>query len=209
MIVYATRFTMKKAAAGLLALAAVIWGVSTLSTRGAEAASVAGQTSLSQKLKTNEDRTNFLQSYGWEIDETPKTETEVRIPDEFDSAYETYNALQKTQGLDLEKYKGRKAMLYAYNVRNDPSGEQGVTANLVLYRNTLIAADISSAQADGFTRTVTEMPTAPSQDTAGTTLPQQQAETPQDAPQAQQQPSQPQDMPQGEAAPGMGIDIEE
>lgn len=205
MIVYATRFTMKKAAAGLLALAAVIWGVSTLSTRGAEAASVAGQASLSQKLKTNEDRVGFLQSYGWEIDETPKTETEVRIPDEFDSAYETYNALQKTQGLDLEKYKGRKAMLYAYNVRNDPSGEQGVTANLVLYRNTLIAADISSAQAEGFTRTVTERPTTPSQDAAGTT-PQQQAETPQEAP---QQPSQPQDTPPEQAAPGMGIDIEE
>ena len=55
-----------------------------------------------------------------------------RIPDEFDETYEEYNDLQKTQGLDLEKYKGRNATLYVYSVRNDPSGEEGVTANLVL-----------------------------------------------------------------------------
>ncbi|MBP3311500.1 MAG: DUF4830 domain-containing protein [Butyricicoccus sp.] len=158
MIVYATKLTVKKAAVGLLALAAVIWGVSALSARGAGAASAAAEASLSQKLATNEARVEFLQSYGWEVDATPQSETEVRIPDEFDAAYEEYNALQKSQGLDLEKYKGRKATLYVYAVHNDPSGEEGVTASLVLYRNRLIAADICSAQKDGFIRAVTEKP---------------------------------------------------
>ena len=164
MIVYATKLTVKKAAVGLLALAAVIWGVSALSARGAGAASVAAEASLSQKLATNEARVEFLESYGWEVAETPKSETDVRIPDEFDAAYEEYNALQKTQGLDLEKYKGRKATLYVYEVRNDPSGEEGVTASLVLYRNRLIAADICSAQTDGFIRAVTERPDQKEQD---------------------------------------------
>lgn len=158
MIVYATKLTVKKAAVGLLALAAVIWGVSALSARGAGAASAAAEASLSQKLATNEARVEFLQSYGWEVDATPQSETEVRIPDEFDAAYEEYNALQKSQGLDLEKYKGRKATLYVYAVHNDPSGEEGVTASLALYRNRLIAADICSAQKDGFIRAVTEKP---------------------------------------------------
>ena len=45
-------------------------------------------------------------------------------------------------------------------MRNDPSGEEGVTASLVLYRNRLIAADISSAAVDGFVRPVTERPAA-------------------------------------------------
>ena len=156
MIVYATKLTVKKAAVGLLALAAVIWGVSTLRTASADIASASGEASLSQKLGTNEERVEFLQSYGWEVDETPVSETEVRIPDEFDETYEEYNDLQKTQGLDLEKYKGRNATLYVYSVHNDPSGEEGVTANLVLYRNRLIAADVCSAQKDGFLRMITE-----------------------------------------------------
>ena len=156
MIVYATKLTVKKAAVGLLALAAVIWGVSTLSARGADTASAAAEAGLSQKLATNEARVEFLQSYGWEVEETPTTDTEVRIPDTFDAVYEEYNVLQKKQGLDLEKYKGRKAMLYVYPVLNDPSGEEGVTASLVLYRNRLIAADICSAKADGFIHGVNE-----------------------------------------------------
>lgn len=164
MIVYATKLTVKKAAIGLLALATVIWGVSALSVRGTEAASVAAEASLSQKLKTNEERVDFLESYGWQIDQTPVSETEVRIPDEFNAAYHEYNELQNAQGLDLTKYKGRKAMLYVYHVLNDPSGEEGVTASMVLYRDRLIAADVCSAQVDGFIRPVTEWPSANAQE---------------------------------------------
>ena len=84
------------------------------------------------------------------------SEQDVRIPDTFDAAYQSYNELQKTQGLDLTRYQGRKCQLYVYQVRNDPSGETGVTANLVLYRDNLIAADICSEDADGFVRAVTD-----------------------------------------------------
>ena len=160
MIVYATKLTVKKALVGLLAVAAVVWGIAALAPGGMEsvAAAASGTADLSRKLKTNEERAAFLRSFGWEIDDTPLSETEVRIPDEFDAAYQSYNELQRSQGLDLEKYKGRKCMLYVYAVRNDPSGEEGVTASLVLYKNKLIAADICSADADGFIHGVTERP---------------------------------------------------
>lgn len=158
MIVYATKLTVKKALVGMLAVAAVVWGIAALAPEGLEAVSAAGTAELSQKLKTNEDRTAFLRSFGWEVDDTPLSETEVRIPDEFDEAYQSYNELQRSQGLDLEKYRGRKVMLYVYAVHNDPSGEEGVTASLVLYKNRLIAADICSADADGFIHGVTERP---------------------------------------------------
>lgn len=160
MIVYATKLTIKKAVIGLLAVAAVVWGITALTPQGVQTVSAAatGSGSLSQKLKTNEDRVAFLRSYGWEVDDTPVTETEVRIPDQFDAAYEDYNQMQQKQGLDLSRYKGKKAALYVYAVHNDPSGEEGVTASLVLYRNRLIAADVCSAQADGFIRGVTERP---------------------------------------------------
>lgn len=160
MIVYATKLTVKKAVVGLLAVAAVVWGIAVLAPEGMEAVSAAatGGTSLSQKLKDNEERTAFLRSFGWEIDDTPLTETEVRIPDTFDEAYLEYNELQKSQGLDLEKYRGKKAMLYIYAVHNDPSGEEGVTASLVLYKNKVIAADICSADPEGFIHGITERP---------------------------------------------------
>ena len=99
-----------------------------------------------------------MRSYGWEVDANPIAEQDVRIPDTFDAAYESYNALQKTQGLDLTRYQGRKCQLYVYQVRNDPSGEEGVTANLVLYRGRLIAADICSEDADGFVRAIPDRP---------------------------------------------------
>lgn len=161
MVVYATKLTRRKIAAGLLVLCALALGVGRLVVGGEpETVSVSAGDSIACKLKTNEDRVNFLRGYGWEIDETPVTEQAVRIPDVFDAAYQSYNELQKSQGLDLTRYQGKKATLYIYTVRNDPSGEEGVTASLVLYRNRLIAADISSAAADGFVRPVTERPAA-------------------------------------------------
>lgn len=163
MVVYATKLTGRKIAVGVLAVCALVFCVGRIAMGGGEeaaAVSAEASASIACKLKTNEDRVGFLRGYGWEVDETPVTEQEVRIPDVFDAAYQSYNALQQTQGLDLTRYQGKKAVLYIYNVRNDPSGEEGVTASLVLYRNRLIAADISSAASDGFVRAVTERPAA-------------------------------------------------
>ena len=169
MVVFAMKLTARRVAAGLLAACALVWGISAVTGRGEEAVSAAGEASIAQKLKTNEDRTAFLRGYGWEIDDTPVIETEVRIPETFDASYQSYNELQKAQGLDLERYKGKKAELYVYAVHNDPSGEEGVTASLLLYRDRLIAADISSAQADGFVRAVTERPAPAGEEKTETT----------------------------------------
>lgn len=156
MVMYTTKLTRRKIVVGILALCAVIAGTGYWIFGQGHAASAAAETSISCKLRENEDRVSFLRSYGWETDPTAVAEQDVRIPDTFDAAYESYNALQKTQGLDLTKYQGRKCKLYVYRVHNDPSGEQGVTANLVLYRDRLIAADICSEKADGFVHALTD-----------------------------------------------------
>ncbi len=157
MVMYTTKLTKRKIAVGLITLCAVIVGTGCWIFGGrADTASAVAETSISCKLKNNEERVAFLRGYGWEIDPSPAAEQEVRIPDTFDAAYESYNELQKTQGLDLTKYQGRKCKLYVYRVQNDPSGEQGVTANLVFYRDRLIAADICSENADGFVRAITD-----------------------------------------------------
>ena len=70
------------------------------------------------KIKTNEDRIAFLQQFGWKVDERPIEETEVTIPENFDKVFTGYNEIQKRQGLDLSKYKGKKVMRYTYEVTN-------------------------------------------------------------------------------------------
>ena len=157
MVVYATKLTVKKALCGVLAVCALVWGAGALGELQEAAVSVSGERgSLACKLKTNEERVEFLESFGIEVEDTPVTETEVRIPEVFDAEYTAYNELQKKMGLDLEAHRGKRAMLYVYEVEDDPSGEEGVTASLVLCRNKLIAADVSSADADGFVRALTD-----------------------------------------------------
>ena len=85
----------------------------------------------------------------------------MQIPKSFDDDYRAYNALQIEQGMDLTPYQGKRATLYTYELLSYPTGESGVTANLLVRRGRLIAADISAAEADGFVHGITQQPSQP------------------------------------------------
>lgn len=160
MIVYATKMSVKKAVVGVLVIGAVVLGVAALAPRVSEATGVqttAGE-DMGAKLKTNEQRVALLEGYGWKVDPEPRSEREVQIPKVFDETYEAYNAIQLEQGLDLVPYQGKRATLYTYELTEYPTGAEGVTANLLVRKNKLIAADISAAEADGFVHGITHMP---------------------------------------------------
>ena len=139
MIVFAAKVSVRKIVVGVLAVGLVLVGAAALLPKTAEAdtAVSAEGAALSAKLKTNEDRVALLTACGWSVDSEPVGTQEVQIPDTFDEIYEQYNAIALT----------------AY-----PTGEQGVTANLLVRRNRLIAADITSAQTDGFVHGLLDMP---------------------------------------------------
>lgn len=160
MIVFAAKVSVKKVVAGVLAVGAVVLGVVLLAPAAetVHAQTVSGEIDLDSKLKTNEQRVALLESYGWQVEPEPRSEREVQIPKTFDDTYQAYNAIQLEQGLDLVPYQGKRATLYTYELTAYPTGEEGVTANLLIRRNRLIAADISSAEADGFVDGITEMP---------------------------------------------------
>ena len=161
MIVFAAKVSVKKVVAGVLAVGAVALGVAMLAPAAAETVQVSvaeGEIDLDSKLKTNEQRVALLESYGWKVDPEPRSEREVQIPKTFDDTYQAYNDIQREQGLDLAPYQGKRAMLYTYELVEYPTGAQGVTANLLIRRNRLIAADISAAEADGFVHGITEYP---------------------------------------------------
>ncbi|MBE6538895.1 MAG: DUF4830 domain-containing protein [Ruminococcaceae bacterium] len=102
------------------------------------------------KIKTNEDRIKFLEQFGWTVSADALQSEEVLIPAEFDKIFAGYNEIQKSQGLDLGKYKKKKLMRYTYEVTNYEGYEGKVLANILVYRGKVVGGDICSADADGF-----------------------------------------------------------
>lgn len=102
------------------------------------------------KIKTNEDRIKFLEQFGWNVVTEPIETQEVTIPAEFDKVFASYNEIQKSQGLDLGKYKKKKLTRYTYEVTNFDGYEGKVLANILVYRNKVVGGDICSADSDGF-----------------------------------------------------------
>ncbi|MBR3149969.1 MAG: DUF4830 domain-containing protein [Eubacterium sp.] len=97
---------------------------------------------------TSEERAAYLESLGWEFDGT--SEKEITIPASFNRVYENYNAIQKKQGFDLSKYKGKTATMYTYNITNYKDNKN-VIANLMICDGVLIGADLCDPSAkDGF-----------------------------------------------------------
>ena len=105
-------FSAKVTKAKLLILAACCCCLALVIILAVPANSSKTNAQTSNLAKTNEDRVSFLEQYGWDVSDEPVEVTDVVIPTTFDSTYETYNTLQKSQGLDLENYKGENATRY-------------------------------------------------------------------------------------------------
>ena len=101
-------------------------------------------------VRSNQDRIDYLAAYGWQVSEEPLVTQELLIPEEMDDSYTEYLALQTGQGFDLQKYAGKRVKRYTYEVLNYPTGETGVQANLLLYKNTVIGGEVLSPRLDGF-----------------------------------------------------------
>ena len=102
------------------------------------------------KVKTSDDIVSFLSQFGWEVDGTPLEEVKIRIPMEFDKVMNSYNELQRGQGLDLSKYRGKEVTRYTFRITNYPGYNGKVLANVLIYRNRVIGGDICSADTSGF-----------------------------------------------------------
>ena len=131
--------------------AAVVCGVLLTGSVLAEGRDAAASAAVSPKgIKTNEDRIAYLSSYGWMVSDQPVSVEELIIPEEFDDTYSQYLELQAAQGFDLTEYAGKRVKRYTYQVNNYPTGESGIQAGLLIYKNTVIGGDVLSAQLGGF-----------------------------------------------------------
>lgn len=99
--------------------------------------------------ETNEERVQYLSSFGWQVEEQAAETREVMIPAEFNDVYTTYNAMQQAQGFDLRPYAGQVCTQYKYRITNYPN-ETEVFATLLVYGRIVIGGDVACAEVDGF-----------------------------------------------------------
>ena len=97
----------------------------------------------------NEDRVQFLSSFGWEVATSPVQTSQVRIPESASQVFTRYNALQQSQGYDLSPYAGKTVMRYVYTVKNYPGATEPVYATLLISGNRVIGGDITDTAPTG------------------------------------------------------------
>ena len=153
MFIYAIKgSTLKFAAAMALSLAVLILLVIFVPTYESEARptiSIGDREINFTNIRTDADRREFLSQFGWTLSDKEPFYEEVSIPKEFDGIFTSYNDMQKSQGLDLQKYAGKICHHYRYEITNYDADEV-VYANLLIYRGRVIGGDISSEKMDGF-----------------------------------------------------------
>ena len=140
------RGRMAAVAAAAAAVCGILVGTQVLGGAGAAVSASASP----KGVKTNEDRVAYLESYGWTVSPEPVAVEELIVPEEFDETYAQYLELQSAQGFDLTQYCGKRVRRYTYEVTNYPTGEAGIQAGLLIYKNTVVGGDVLSAQLGGF-----------------------------------------------------------
>lgn len=152
MFIYSLRASTLKffgiIAAGVAALVAIL-----IILPGGEAmpATSDGTQSINyEKIKTVDERIDFLLQFGYSVEPMAAEEKKVTIPSEFDKTMTSYNELQKETGLDLYRYRGKEVDYYSYVVTNYPGYDGRVLANILVYRGKVIGGDICSADVNGF-----------------------------------------------------------
>ena len=105
------------------------------------------------KVDTEEKRQQLLSELGWQVKEVYSSQ-KVLIPKEFDETYFKYNELQKKQGLNLKRHRGKKADKYTYIIENYPNGVDDVRLTLLIRNGKLIGGDVCSLGREGFMHTL-------------------------------------------------------
>ena len=161
MMVMTAKVDFKKIMLGLAAVAALV--LSLILLLGGKDST---QTSA-PAASSNDQRVQFLKSFGWEVTTSPKESSQVKIPKESSEVFDRYNALQKSQGYDLSEYAGKKVMRYVYQVNNYPGATQPVYATVLVHKNNIIGGDITDTAARGRIQGFQMAATTPSESTAG------------------------------------------
>lgn len=154
MVIMSAKVSKRKVLTGLIvAVAVVLLLVFLLGKAGETPAAAATQESTAAEIDagTNEGRVAFLQSFGWEVAETPAETQEVKIPAEFNNVFTRYNQLQQSQGYDLSQYAGKAVKRYVYAITNYPGEAESQChfATVLVYQDQVIGGDVTDTRQGG------------------------------------------------------------
>lgn len=158
MLIFTARVTRTRVIAAFAILIVICGAIAAAVNPGRSHSIGVAAATVSAKVSTNEDRITYLEGNGWRVTTEPLAVEELLIPDEFDETYTEYLALQQSQGFDLTKYCGKRIKRFTYEITNYPTGEAGVQASLLIYKNQVIGGEVLSPRLDGFIHGLT-MPT--------------------------------------------------
>lgn len=147
MFIFTAKFDKQKLIAAIMALIIIIAVIALITTKSDTAVETYTSSLI---VKNNDQRISYLESFGWEVSEEPIEQQTVIIPKDFSEVYQEYNKLQIKQGFDLTDYAGMEAERYTYQILNYPSSDSSVVADIIVYRNRVIAGDIQSVSMNGF-----------------------------------------------------------
>lgn len=131
-----------------VSLTVLIALIAFVPTYGSIAASKdVAETSYSyDKIRTASDAANFLRQFGWEIDDEPTEIKTVTVPTEFDKVFSAYNEIQKAQGLNLTRYRGKEVTRYTFRLINYEGTDLPVWANVLVYKKRVVGGDVYSSE---------------------------------------------------------------
>ena len=144
MMVMTAKVDLKKIMLVLVAVAVVLVAL-ILIFGGSDEATATSAPSLA----TNDGRVQFLESFGWEVTTSPLQSTQVKIPEEMSEVFRRYNALQLSQGYDLQEYAGKTVMRYVYEIVDYPEATEPVLATLLVHKGKVIGGDITDTAPGG------------------------------------------------------------
>ena len=149
MMIVSAKVSKRKLLTGVIAAVGVILLLIFLCGRAdADISETPETNATTSEAATNQQRLAFLQSFGWEVSETPHETQEVRIPETFNEVFSRYNRLQQSQGYDLEPYAGKSAKRYVYRILSHPNGAD-YFATLLIYKNEVIGGDVTGTGQGG------------------------------------------------------------
>lgn len=151
MFIITARIHKRRLAAAAAALILLCGGALAVSRpEGGRSVGASASAAAPAKVRSNEERVAYLEHFGWQVSAEPMAVEELLVPEEFDESYGEYLALQSAQGFDLTALRGRRVKRYTYEILNYPTGESGVQASLLVYKNRVVGGEVMSVRLDGF-----------------------------------------------------------
>ena len=144
MFVFSVKADRKQLAWGTLCLVAVAAAI-TISFMLPPKHTTASSTAVDLRVASTEDRVELLERLGHRVDGETERVEEIRIPDEADATLIAYDELQ-SQGMGLQAYGGKRVKCYTYTVTD---AAETVWAHLYVYRDRVVAGDITAADPKG------------------------------------------------------------